>query len=293
MKKAIIALFIVFTLIVSVGVIAVSAKKDKQKFSLPENAVKVAPGVFYLGKAIDKGRVVEGYAFMLKDKKGFVKPGTVCGNGVCDPGENERKCPGDCGGEDPEDPTEPDTSSCYGFLAKGAKWKTVEPYLVDPANNVGLSHGFIKNNLASDIDKWEDAAGVNILGNQGSGVVDRENIGDLNDKNEVIFADIKSQGAIGVTIVWGYFSGPPPFRELVEWDMVIDDADFDWGIEDPNKMDFENIITHELGHSVGLDDLYDSKCSEMTMYGYASEGETNKQTLEDGDTAGIQKLYSI
>ena len=56
-------------------------------------------------------------------------------------------------------------------------------------------------------------------------------------------------------------------------------------------MDFENIATHELGHSVGLADLYESKCSEMTMYGYADYGETKKQTLEDGDIKGIKEIY--
>jgi len=56
-------------------------------------------------------------------------------------------------------------------------------------------------------------------------------------------------------------------------------------------MDFENIATHELGHSVGLDDLYDERSSEQTMYGYASYGETKKRTLEDGDINGVYQLY--
>jgi len=28
------------------------------------------------------------------------------------------------------------------------------------------------------------------------------------------------------------------------------------------------------------------------MYGYASNGETKKRTLEDGDITGVKKLYS-
>jgi hypothetical protein len=56
-------------------------------------------------------------------------------------------------------------------------------------------------------------------------------------------------------------------------------------------MDFDNIATHELGHSCGLGDLYTSDCSQQTMYGYASNGETNKRTLECGDIAGISELY--
>ena len=41
----------------------------------------------------------------------------------------------------------------------------------------------------------------------------------------------------------------------------------------------------------GLIDIYDSACSEVTMYGYGTEGETKKRTLEPTDIAGIQTLY--
>ena len=256
--------------------------KARNSFALPENAVEVSPGVFYLGKSMDKGRVVEGYAM-------FAKPVTKCGNGICEPGENARKCPADCSAEDP---TEPDTSSCYTFLSKGAKWKTIEPYLVDPANTRGVDDSFVRSNLATNIGKWETAAGVNILGDEILEGVNRETIGSLNGANEVMFADIDYEGAIAVAIVWGYFSGNPAWRELVEWDMVFDDTDFDWSaIGEAGKMDFENIATHELGHAVGLGDLYNDECSEQTMYGISWNGDITKRTLESGDISGIQELY--
>jgi hypothetical protein len=257
---------------------------------MPAHAVEVAPGVFSLGRAIDKGKVVEGYAF-IDYKKGFGKP-TGCNNdGKCQ-GWEDPSC-ADCAGGGNGGGS--DTSSCYGFLARGAKWKTIEPYIVNPSNTRELDETFITDNLAFDIEKWETAAGTetDILG---AGSATNETlIADLewlDDKNEVYFADVGHEGAIAITIVWGIFSGPPWQRELVEWDQVYDDVDFGWSATgEAGKMDFENIATHELGHSVGLDDLYDSKCSEQTMYGYASYGETNKRDLNTGDIAGIQKLY--
>ena len=292
MKKYLISGLLVATLIVSVGAVLAakpSFSNKKDKVEIPSDAIEVSPGVFYLGKAKDKGRVVEGYAF-VRYKKGFGKPETECGNGICEPGENARKCPADCGGGgNGEEPA----SSCYGFLARGAKWKTLEPYIVNPSNTEGLSKVFVVNNLAFNIDKWESAAGANILG-EGSFTIKtlEADMVSPDYQNEVYFADIDSPGAIGVTIVWGIFGGPPPFRELVEWDQIYDDVDFDWSASgEAGKMDFKNIATHELGHSVGLDDLYNSKCSEQTMYGYAINGETKKRSLEAGDITGIQTLY--
>ncbi len=288
MKKIIAVSLILGVMLATIGLVFAGqqgqSQKQNKEFALPKHAVEVAPGVFSLGWAIDKGRFVEGYAM-------FVKPGTECGNGICDPGENARKCPEDCsGGEDPD--PEPDTSSCYTLLAKGAKWKTVEPYIVDPTNTRELNEDFVRNNLALDIDKWETKAGVDILGNEVAGIVDGADLESPDNKNEVMFADIDYDGAIAVAIVWGIFSGPPFNRELVEWDMIFDDADFDWSATgEAGKMDFENIATHELGHAVGLGDLYNAECSEQTMYGYAVYGETNKRSLEAGDIAGISALY--
>jgi hypothetical protein len=230
--------------------------------------------VISLGSALDPGtgKVVEGYA-IIHYRSENAKPSQK-GGGV---------------------------SACYTFLASGAKWKTLEPWMVNPANSRGLASDFVLNNLAGNIGKWEDAAdgilnnGVfaNILGD-GSSTADPL-VADTtapDNKNEVYFADVSTQGAIAVTIVWGIFGGPPAGRELVEWDQIYDDIDYDWSNSgESTKMDFENIATHELGHSVGLGDLYNSSCSEETMYGYAGFGEIKKRDLNAGDIAGVNKLY--
>ena len=69
---------------------------------------------------------------------------------------------------------------------------------------------------------------------------------------------------------------------------------FAWGDADvggQSVMDLQNIATHELGHSAGLADLYETACNQETMYGYGTEGEIIKRDLNPGDITGIQKLY--
>lgn len=228
-----------------------------------------------LGTAFDPGTglLVEGYAIFHH------RPGHDGGPG---------------GGGSPGGGDE-DTSSCFALISKGASWGTAEPWIVNTANGEGLSQSFdVLDNLSSDLDKWESAANSNIFGN-GSTTTDllEADYVSPDGLNEVYFGDIGdiSNGAIAVAIVWGVFSGPPPFRSIVEWDMVFNNSDFDWSSSgEAGKMDFENIATHETGHAAGLGHPSDS-CTEETMYRFAANGETKKRDLNDGDIAGINKLY--
>ena len=250
-----------------------STSGTERTLVLPASADQ-AP-VIALGSEPDPepGAVVEGYAIIHYKKPNSHKPQHSGGGGT----------------------------TCYGYFASGAKWKTVEPWVVNPVNNGGLAGDFVSANLGADIAKWEDAtdgtignaAGVDVLG-EGSSTVDTL-VADQSSPdgvNEVYFADVSSPGAIAVTIVWGVFSGPPFGRYLVEWDQIYDDVDYDWSSAgEAGKMDFENIATHELGHSVGMSDLYTTSCSEETMYGYGANGEIKKRDLNAGDIAGVNKLY--
>ena len=247
----------------------VPATNDKSNIgvtvTIPANAVEVADGVFSLGTGTDvDGRVVQGFMFVDKHAK---PPGAGGGNG---------------GG----------SAKCYAFLANGAKWKTIESWIVNTANTEFLIDSFVFSNLAGNIQKWEDSAGANILG--AGNTTTAALVADTSSPdgaNEVYFGDVGSPGAIAVTIVWGIFAGPPSQRQLVEWDQVYDQVDYDWSSAgEAGKMDFENIATHEIGHSDGMGHPDDS-CTEETMYRFAAAGETKKRTLNAGDIAGIQVLY--
>jgi len=80
---------------------------------------------------------------------------------------------------------------------------------------------------------------------------------------------------------------------LVETDLVFDSSET-WSITEicpSDAFDVQNIGTHEAGHTLLLNDLYDPADSEETMYGYASKGENKKRTLDAGDVAGICFIY--
>jgi len=108
-------------------------------------------------------------------------------------------------------------------------------------------------------------------------------------------------GGGGLAVRWAYVDGPGHTLAVTYvWsssyivyscETVFDTAE-SWATDSsPNKLDVQNVAAHEAGHWLVLDDLYQSQYSEMTMYGYASPGETKKRTLEWGDIAGIQFIY--
>jgi Matrixin len=241
----------------SISVAAAAAPGSPGRPAVPPGAVEIAPDVYSLGKRLHNGVVIEGIAFVHRAK---------AGNG------------GQRGGG----------GSCFTYLASGAKWKHVEPWLVDD------SHAPISGMaglMETDVGTWESAAGADIFG-PGSNDSNYDAVtSNVDNRNGAEFGSIADAGVIAVTYTWGIFGGPPQGRELVEWDMIFDVDDFDWSTSGAaNAMDFRNIDTHELGHAMGLGHP-SSTCTDETMYAFASLGETKKRDLNPGDIAGINGLY--
>jgi len=183
-------------------------------------------------------------------------------------------------------------SSCYAFIVNGAKWRATEAYAINPTNADGLNASEVVAANAAGVAAWEAQSG-DVLGNWYVDYGASYNDDYADGVNSISFGLYPNSGVIAITTIWGYFSGPPPSREIVEFDLLYNDPYFIWGDADvdPSVMDLQNIATHELGHALGLSDLYTSGCTAETMYGYSTEGETKKRTLEAGDIAGIKKLY--
>lgn len=184
----------------------------------------------------------------------------------------------------------------YRYIAKGARWKVAEDVYVNPTSNDTVTDSEVISAVIAGMDEWETPGeqslvifGDNIITDPGVGY----NNGAYREYNTISFGSYNNPGVIGVTTVWGYFTGPPSQREIVEAHILMND-DYDWGDADISGdavMDLQNIFTHELGHWAGMGDLYGSKTIEETMYGYSENGETKKRDLYFGDIAGISKLY--
>lgn len=178
------------------------------------------------------------------------------------------------------------SANCYKLM--GIKWGTFPvSYVINPLNPQNLPEYFVTSAISTSAETWDSATSKELF-NDAYTVDPSVQYGVQDYKNAITFGNYPDSKVIAVTSVWyNRFT-----KRIVEFDMLFNTY-FVWGdaTQDASVMDLQNIATHELGHSVGLSDVYSSSCSSVTMYGYSTEGETQKRTLEQPDITGLQKIY--
>ena len=111
------------------------------------------------------------------------------------------------------------------------------------------------------------------------------------------YVDASSGRILGADVE---FNGTPEYTQNYPWSAS----------GEPGKLDIENMLTHELGHFIGIDHICDAgypdncqkpysltcrPCSptdrEATMYHLMDLGETKKRTLEQDDIDAVSFLY--
>ena len=131
--------------------------------------------------------------------------------------------------------------------------------------------------------EWESYTETDIYADVSENGTDSPPAPALQDENTLSWQGIDGAGGIiAVTYFWYWRDS----KELVAFDIVFD-IDEDW----LTGFDIQNVATHELGHTLVLDDLISPKTSALTMHAYTWPGDTWKQTLGWGDILGIQKIY--
>lgn len=180
------------------------------------------------------------------------------------------------------------------------------PYYVDPGFSTRKSPGLTQAAAVSAIDAgfaaWEAAsdAGLNYTN---KGAIKKVAANKLDGRNVIQWRGLNST-AIAVTYVWYYTST----GYIAEVGMIFNN-NYSWAYTEPTgidplilyddpdnsgvagRFDVRNIATHEAGHTIMLDDLYDPSTADLTMHGYGAYAELKKDTLGYGDVLGVQAAY--
>jgi hypothetical protein len=162
-------------------------------------------------------------------------------------------------------------------------WYTTAKYWINPKNKYGFSATAVVNTITTAADTWDEQTSYAVFAYQGT---TGKSAGTRDGYNVVAWGLYLNPNVIAVTYIW--YTGD----EILESDCRMNTLRFKWSLTgEANKMDVQNIMTHEFGHWCGLDDLYNDADYWLTMYGYANYGETYKQTLGLGDILGLQAVY--
>ena len=136
---------------------------------------------------------------------------------------------------------------------------------------------------------WQGAVSNKVSFSRGSNTkVDRSRY----DGKNIVAWGRTSGNSLGVTYIrYLTLSG-----SVVDVDTIMNKrVSWSWSDSDTcansNSYDAENILTHEIGHWIGLDDEYGDEFVNNTMFGYGSKGEVKKNTLTTGDIAGVLAIY--
>lgn len=119
------------------------------------------------------------------------------------------------------------------------------------------------------------------------------------DGKNIITWGRASNSALAITYTWSNKTT----GAVTEVDTIMNDK-YPWKWSDPanwtspsttcadqNAYDAQDILTHELGHWLGLNDFYTAEYANATMYGYGAKGEIKGTTLSTGDISGIMAIY--
>jgi len=169
------------------------------------------------------------------------------------------------------------------YKYSGLHWASPPVNYVINAKVTGLTTNDVVDVMSSSFKTWDDESATEIFGSCSTGTV---TAGAQDGVNGISFGPT-GKGIIALTTIWYN----PATGEVSEVDTLFS-TNYQWSLTgDPRKMDLQNIATHEFGHWLVLDDLYNKPASTQTMYGYSTYGETIKSSLESGDIAGLEAIY--
>jgi VCBS repeat-containing protein len=159
------------------------------------------------------------------------------------------------------------------------------PFYVNPA---GLPAGAAAS-IAAAAQTWENDPGsymdftymgatssVPASGTDGVNVIGAGNLGNTTTLAQCMYWYVKST------------------HDILQFDITYNTAYYRYATDgNVSAYDVQGIGTHELGHTLSLDDLYDPADSAQVMYGVGVPGGTAQRVLKSGDIAGVRAIYPV
>ena len=189
-------------------------------------------------------------------------------------------------------------SSAYTLL--GYRWNTKDPQLKwvlkndNIMRNEGLNSIKVKRAIEGAANTWDAASNQNLFADSNLVTLDSKVTADrYNQKNTINWKPFEANcNVLGYARTYYSSKKVDGYYSALESDLVLN-ANQEWSTDSTNKkgIDVQSVLLHEIGHTLGLGDLYGKAefayDKEQVMHYYTRE----KRSLGNGDKTGIWKLY--
>lgn len=189
--------------------------------------------------------------------------------------------------------TDPDSSAVVGptgWKLPNGTW-TYQLNVGSVPSSVGVGSTNFSTLAGNAFNAWQAAQGK---------VTFTRGVDTTANRQALDFKNIVSWGrtsgtALAVTYTWYYTAT----NIVADVDTIMNQK-FVWSWTDPaayqcslysNTYDSQDILTHEIGHWMGLNDHKASEYQHNTMYWSGTTGELKKDTLTTGDINGVKAIY--
>jgi len=204
------------------------------------------------------------------------------------------------------------SSSSYAFTEPKWRWNTRDPKIQlylrtdDQLTGEGLTADQAQAAITAAANTWEDAVGQKLFA-YGTVVIPSGTVSADDPYDEVNVHAwkklTKAPGALAYSrtryntpIVDGYYSvmeSDVSYNTDVDWSTSADDGTLRAAGQ---PFDVQTVALHELGHTIGLGDLYTLPASDPRYSDWSqimNSYNDVQRTLGSGDTAGVQKMYGM
>jgi hypothetical protein len=179
------------------------------------------------------------------------------------------------------------------YALSGRRWNTKDPQLKfilrddTYLRNEKLTAINVQTAIIDASNAWDDATNQNLFADSNLVTISPTVSIDSYNKLNTIGWKPFLNNCLAYSRTWYKSTLVDGYKTIVDSDIVFN-TKYAWRTEGTVGADVQTIALHEIGHSLGLGDLYNSEESAQTMYGYYLRTD---RTLGNGDTAGIYKLY--